>query len=269
MFKLGRFSLLSFTLVKVEPPFASQINPWKFETQMRKVAQVLVQIVTSSKSQDVKVETAPWRWHMRASSGNGASSTVSYISISVLIASGAVLVSAIKSTDISSAILAYATLQVQCFHTCNIISRAQAITIMSETHSSHFPRGLQKRTTHIQWERMLVEDYSKAAAFSQLRDFIHIKGYSWGEWRVPSISWGFILPKVLGPSELLKESLACCCLLLQWVLISKNHSSILETIYNSTWLTRHYNPYQVFQFTLWFQIPGPIMALDLPQMHLW
>jgi hypothetical protein len=73
----------------------------------------------------------------------------------------------------------------------------------------------------------------------------------------------------LGPSKLLKESLACCCLLLQWVLIFKNHSSILETIYNSTWLTRHYNPYQVFQFTLWFQIPGPIMALDLPQMHLW
>ncbi len=176
MFKLGRFSLLSFTLVKVEPPFASQINPWKFETQMRKVAGVLVQNVTSSKSQDVKVETAPWRWHMRASSGNGASSTVSYMSISVLIASGAVLVSAIKSTDISSAILAYATLQVQCFHTCDIISRAQAITSMSETHRSRFPRGLQKQTTHIRWERMLVEDYRKAAAFSQLRDFIHIKG---------------------------------------------------------------------------------------------
>jgi hypothetical protein len=66
----------------------------------------------------------------------------------VLIASGAVLVSAIKSTDISSAILAYATLQVQCFHTCNIISRAQAIAIMSDSQVTFSKRFAKKDNPH-------------------------------------------------------------------------------------------------------------------------
>jgi hypothetical protein len=66
----------------------------------------------------------------------------------VLIASGAVLVSAIKSTDISSAILAYTTLQVQCFHTCDRISRAQAITICQKLTDHIFQEVCKKGQPH-------------------------------------------------------------------------------------------------------------------------